>query len=54
MGIVDTLAKGDVLKYDDICDLNILICFNKLSYDKSVKNSYTNTVLTSGLNLMNI
>lgn len=46
--ILDTLAHGDVLKYDAVTDLNLILCFNKLAYDKSFPDSYTNLKLTSG------
>jgi hypothetical protein len=52
LGVIDTLAQGNVLNYDPVCELPLFVAFNKLSYDKSIKTSYTNTILTSGLNLM--
>ena len=32
--MIDTLAEGDITKFDQVTDLNFILCLNKLSYNK--------------------
>lgn len=50
--MIDDLAHGDILKYDKITDLPLLACLNKMALEMTFNDTYTNTVLTSGLNLI--
>lgn len=36
--MIDTLADGDILKHEAVCELNFIACLNKLSFIKEKDN----------------
>jgi hypothetical protein len=43
LSLVDTLASGDVTKYEQVYDVSYELCLSKLSYDHA-KDKYTREV----------
>jgi len=36
--MIDTLAGGDILKHEAVCELNFISCLNKLSFIREKQN----------------